>query len=266
MNQTQEIIKSVVAVGNSAGVILPREWLKGKAKVSLVEEPLNIKKDIFEILESYLEDTIGIYIIGSYARGEQTERSDVDILVITNETNKRIEDGKYNIILISKKNVEDALKNNILPILPMIKEAKPVLNSGLLEDYGKIILTQRNLRFHIETTKSALKVVYEMIKLDREWPSNSSDTIAYSLILRLRESYIVDCIIKGKRWSNKELKNKIKKITGSLRAYEGYLRVKDNKKEREELSIGEAEKLHKYILRSIKQHEKWVEKRGLKRK
>ena len=77
----QELVKQVVRVGNSAGVILPREWLNAKAKVKLVGEPLNIKKNVLEILAPYLGDVIGIYIVGSYAREEETERSDVDVLV-----------------------------------------------------------------------------------------------------------------------------------------------------------------------------------------
>ena len=53
----------------------------------------------------------------------------------------------------------------------------------------------------------------------------------------------------------------IKKISGSLKAYEGYLRVKDDGPEREELPILEAEKLYDYILKKIKEHEKWAKRK-----
>ena len=56
----QELIKPIVRVGNSAGIVLPREWLNGKAKVELIEKPIDIKRDILEILEPYLEDVVGI--------------------------------------------------------------------------------------------------------------------------------------------------------------------------------------------------------------
>ena len=259
--KTQELIKPIVRVGNSAGVILPREWLNGKVRVELVERPLDIKQDILEILEDYLEEVIGIYIVGSYARGEQTKDSDVDVLVITNKKRKIICMGKYNIIMTTKEVVEEEMKNNILPLLPMIKEARAVMNADLVKKWKETKLTKKNLRLHIELTKSALKVNRKAIDLDKEWPSNCGDAVAYSLVLRLRGIYLVDCMRKNKGWSTNGLKTLIKKITGSLKAYEGYLRVKNNGKRREELPVEEAEKLYAYDLKKIREQEKWLKER-----
>ncbi len=256
-----KLIKPIVKVGNSAGIVLPKEWYGGKAKVELIKKPLNIKRDIFEILGQYLDDIQGVYLVGSYARGEETEKSDVDVLVITNKINKRFEQGKYNIILVSQKQIENSLQNNLLPILPMLKEAKTLLNKDLILDYQKTPLTKKNLRFHIETTKSAMKMNKAAIELDKDCMSNTGDASAYSLILRLRSIYIVDCLKKNKKWSTKEFVNLTKKAAGSLNAYEGYLRVKSDKKMKEELIIEEAEKLYDYILKKIKEQEKWLVKR-----
>ena len=230
-----ELVRLIVRVGNSAGVILPREWLNGKAKIELIARPLDIKKEVFEILEDYFQDIIGIYLVGSYARNEQNDESDVDVLVITNSINKLIEKGKYSISLISKDKVESSLTNGIIPILPMIKEARPLLNSELIKVYKETSLTRKNLDWHIEGTKSILNVVRAAIDLDKDWPSNCGDSEAYSLVLRLRGIYIVDCMKKGKIWTNTELLKMIKKITGSLKAYGGYLRVKNSKSLKEEL-------------------------------
>lgn len=260
----QELIKPIVRLGNSAGVILPKMWLNGRARIELVEKPLDIKREIFEILWPYLEDIQGIYLVGSYARGEQTKNSDIDVLVITKTINKRVDKGKYNLILITKESVENSLKNNLLPILPMLKEAKPLLNSQLIKHYKSTKLTPKNLKFHIETTKSAIQVNEAAIKLDKNSSQYTGDASAYSLILRLREIYIVDCLMKGKKWSNKELILLIKKIVGSLKAYNGYLRVKNNKRTKEDLTILEAEKLQFYIIKKIKEQEKWLQKRKLK--
>ena len=73
--------------------------------------------------------------------------------------------------------------------------------------------------------------------------------------------YIVDCLMKNKKWSSKELISLIKKVSGSLEAYYGYLRVKNDKKTKENLLIEEAEKLHDYILKEINKQEKWLAKR-----
>jgi len=254
----RELIKPIVRVGNSAGVLLPKNWINGKARIELIEKPIDIKKDVLEILDPYLQNIEGIYLIGSYAREEQTKKSDVDILVITNKINKKIKKGKYEIILISKEKVESALEKNILPILPMLKEAKPLVNSSLIEKYKKTQLTKKNLKSHIELTKSALGINREFINLDEEMESNSGDSVAYSLILRLREMYIVDFLIKNKIPTKKELFNLIKKVSGSLKAYEGYLRVKNNEKDKNELPIEESIKLYDYLIKKIKEQEKWA--------
>ena len=43
-----ELIKKTIRVGNSAGVLLPKEWLNTEVKVVL--QPRNIEKDILDIL------------------------------------------------------------------------------------------------------------------------------------------------------------------------------------------------------------------------
>jgi len=222
----QELIKPIIKMGNSACVLLPKKWINGKARIELIEKPLNIKKDILEILDSYLEDILGIYLVGSYAREEETIESDIDVLVITNKINKKINNGKYEMILISKENLEKTLKKNILPLLPMLREAKPIFNSNLIKNYKNTLINKTNLKWHIETTKSALKINKEFIKLAEETNENISDGILYSLILRLREIYIIQNLKKNKITFNKDFKKFIFSITGSLKSYEAYLRGK----------------------------------------
>ena len=77
--------------------------------------------------------------------------------------------------------------------------------------------------------------------------------------MRLRGTYIIDCLIKNKIPTKEELFNLIKKISGSLKAYEGYLRVKNSEKEKNELPIEESAKLYDYILKKIHNQEKWAE-------
>ena len=257
----QELIKPVVRVGNSAGIILPKEWLNGKARVELVEKPLNIKREVLEILYSYLHDVKGVYLVGSYAREEQTSRSDVDVLVITSKIRKKIEVGKYYFILIPEEELKNELNKNALPFVPMLKEAKTIINEKLIENYVNISPTKKNLKNRIELSKSALSIDKEMIELDREWPSKCSDAVAYSLILNLRTIYIVDKLRKNREISNKELKQLIKKISGSLNAYEGYLRVKNNEKEKEALPVEEADKLHRYAIEKLEEVENWLKER-----
>ncbi len=256
-----ELIKNTIRVGNSAGVLLPKEFLNTQVKVVL--QPLNVEKDILEILlkEDILKSILGAYLIGSYARKEQTIESDVDVLVITDKINKRIERGKYEIICLSKEDVEKELKENALPILPMMVEAKTIMNEGLIKDYVNCPLTKKNLKWHIDTTKSAMRVVKEYIKLAEEIEEKVSDAASYSLILRLRTLYITNCLIKGRSWTKEEFLDLIKKISSSLIAYERYLDSKNNNSKEYKLPIDEAKKLMDYINKEIKEVEKWLKKK-----
>lgn len=251
-----ELIKNTIRVGNSAGVLLPKNWLNSRVKIIL--ETLNVERDVLDILinENLLKDILGVYIVGSYARKEETIESDVDILAITNNTDKRIRNGKYDIMLISKKEVEKQIENNALPLIPMVRESVVIINPELLYEYKKAELTKKNIKFHIETTKSAMKIIENDIEISKELnEKNTSDNIVYSLILRLRTIYLIDCIKQKRNWSKKEFLDLIKKISGSLNAYEGYIRSKNNEKLQKSLPIEEAEKIIDYINKNIEKLE-----------
>lgn len=254
-----ELIKNTIKVGNSAGVLLPKEWLGNQVRVIL--EPLNLDKEIVEILmrENILGEVLGVYVVGSYARGEQTIESDIDVLVITGSINKKIKKGKYEIICISQEEIKSQIERNILPILPMVREARAIINKELIEQYASSKLTLKNLSYHIETTKSAMKVVEKDIELSKKMNEKASDAAAYSLILRLRTLYIIECLKHEKIWSRKDFLKLVKNITGSVTSYERYLNSKNKKNEESRLPIEEAEKLMKYINKKIKEIEKWLQ-------
>jgi predicted nucleotidyltransferase len=262
-----ELIKKTIKVGNSAGVLLPKEFLNTEVKIIL--QPINIEKDVLDILskEKILEKVLGVYIVGSYARNEETIESDIDILVITDNLDSRIETGKYDLMIVSKKLVDEKMKKNIFPLLPMMLEAKPIINRSLLNDYVNTPLTKNNLEWNITTTKSAMDVVDEYIKLAEKTNEKVSDAASYSLVLRLRTIYIIDCLKNKRLWTKKEFLNLIKKISGSLKAYERYLESKNRNTKEFKLPIDEAKKLMTYNLKKIKDIEIWLkEKKEKERK
>ncbi len=256
-----QLVRKIVKVGNSAGVVLPREWLNGTARVELVRKPLNIKKDVLEILEPYLEDVVGVYLTGSYAREEETEKSDVDVLVITNKIGKTIEEGKYSIGLVPKASVERALENNAMMILPRVKEAKALINKELIEKYKKTELTRKNLKSYFDIVGSGMKVNDSFLKIAEEDKDKLGDGNAYSLILNLRTVYMIDCIIKNKMWTNKELLSLIRKLYGNLEIYEGYLRSKTDLKWKDVIEVEGARKVYEYIIKKLEEHKRWLKAR-----
>lgn len=255
-----ELIKPIIRVGNSAGVILPKEWLNGEAKVILLRKPQNIKQEILDILKEYLSSIIGLYVVGSYARGEQNEKSDVDVLGITNDIDKKIKKGKYEIILISYVNLRKEIENNALPLLPMLKEALPIINKDIIREYRDYHPNKKNLKWHVETTLSALKLAKESISLAKEGNENISDNLAYSLILRLRETYIVNCLIDKKVANKEDVIKLIKSLSGSTNIYEAYMRSKADLKSKKLVSIREAEVIYNYVNKSIKEQIEWMKR------
>lgn len=219
------IVKPIVRVGNSAGVVLPIEWYGGKAKIELIEEPININEDVLYILKDYMESILGIYLTGSYARNEQTSESDVDVLVITSDINKKISKGKYDILMISLEELKNAIKVTV-PIVPMLKEAVPILNRKLLEDSLNFRIELKNLKWHLETTRSSLKMIRSILDIEEDYVNGK---VIYPLILRLREAYIIDCLLKNHKYGKKEFLEMLKR-RGIYELYEGYELEKRGKK------------------------------------
>jgi predicted nucleotidyltransferase len=256
-----EIIKNTIRVGNSAGVLLPKEWLGSSVRV-ILEKP-DVDKEILEVLmkRKILDEVLGAYIVGSYARNEETINSDIDVLIITESLNKKIKEGKYEIICITRKEIDSQLKNNALPILPMLKEARTIINKELLKEYNSIKININTLNYHLKTTIDSMQEVKKDIEFSKKIKENVSDASAYSLILRLRTLYIIECLRKGKIWSKKEFLELIEKISGSTTAYERYLSSKNYNTKESKLKIEEAEKLREYINKKIGEIKRWLQEK-----
>lgn len=255
-----ELIKPIVKVGNSAGVLLPKAWLDGKAKIILLAKPKDIEKELIEALKSYLPNIVSLGIVGSYARREQRESSDIDVLCITNEISKRIKTGKFDILLISEKELRSNLENDVLPLLPMLQEAVPIINGSLLKKYKSTQLTQKNLKWYFETTLSALRVLKEMMDLALIGQREISSNIVYPIVLRLRGVYLVDALMKKKKATTAGFISLLKKLHAPIKAYDIYTDIKKGKRGRLSLNINDVQKLYSYIIQRIREQKKWIKR------
>jgi len=245
-----EIIKQTFRLGNSAGVLLPINWKNKKVKIQLIEK--SITEDILEILEEkdLLKNVIGIFLAGSYARGEETESSDVDILIITDSIDKQIKIRGYEIIMISKEKFEKNIKNSLY-LASLINESKTILNNDFIKNY-KIQISNILIKKSLKDIKSITKINENFIELDEQMETNTSDETIYSIILRLRELYLIECLKKENELSNKEFIGIIKRITGSVEAYNSYLRIKNDQSTKQGIETSQAKKLIDYIKSKIK--------------
>lgn len=250
-------IKKAVRAGNSSAVILPRAWLNKEVRVELIRKSQEkILAETLDILTRYIKTgkIIGIYLTGSYARGEEDENSDIDILIITKDTDKEIiKEGIYNILLVSEKLLNQKLKNDLFPIGQMLKEAVPLLNSAYLDSIN-VKVTQINVKWYLNSTEDKLKLVKKILA-GKSQKVNSR--VIYTLILRIRTIYIIKKLIKNEKYSKKEFLSLIKKISGNSEAYSHYLKIKGDLKE-EYASKPEAENLYNYLEKQLEEVKKML--------
>ena len=235
-----EIIKQAFKLGNSAGVLLPIEWREKKVSIKLIDK--SISQEIIEILDEkdLLKNTIGIFLAGSYARGEETEISDIDVLIVTNNVDKQIKIGKYEIILISKDKFEKSIIKSLY-LVSLINEANAILNESFLE-YWKNKIQSISIKKHIDDIKSMTRINEKMIEIDEELGEKILDETLYSIVLRLRELYLIECLRNAKKPTNKQFIGLIKRIA-SEESYNAYLRIKNDLKSKKVISAREARAL-----------------------
>ncbi len=247
-----EILKKTIKSGNASAVVLPKAWLNKQVRIELIDK--SPEEILYEVLDAVkliidLQEIIGIYLVGSYARQDQEDTSDIDILIISEKTNKEvIKAGNYEIMIVSLDLLAHKLRENLLPIGAMLKEAKPLLNNNFLKEI-KINITKKNIQWFLETTEDSLKIIKDSIdKIEKKKPDGKlSDAIAYSLILRLRTLYMIDCLNKGKDYKKNDFLNQIKDISGSLTAYNRYVYAKEHKENKRLLPLDEGKKLYEYL-------------------
>jgi len=246
-----EIVKNVASWGNGAGILLPKEWIGNQVKVVLIDRTLEIKREVFSILEDYLEDILGIYLVGSYARGEQDSKSDIDILAISNKTKKEIKSGKYNVSISTLESLKKTALFQPELVLPRIKEAKVILNPLLLKEFENKV-SKKSFKEFYEDSKRMLKISKEFVKLDKEDGSElKSHSVIYSLILRLRGLFFIKCLINEEKYSKKSFE---KWILADLnkeefeKCYEIYGLEKEDKASKSiKVNLETAKKLIKFL-------------------
>ena len=239
-----ELIKKPFKIGNSFAVLVPKKWENEKILIKPLKR--SIIEEIIEILneKELLHDIKGIYLIGSYARGDYDQESDVDILAITENKKGLIKEKKYEITLMPEKNFINLVSKDLY-LLTSIKEAVPLINEESLKKYKKI--KQRlNIKEILEEIGRVLKINKYMIESCIELNEKIPDGTIYSLVLRLRELYILKAILTHKEISKKEFLSYIDK-----KSYNSYLRIKRDEKNTKVIEKEKAEEL-------IKLSEKWL--------
>ena len=249
INVREQLVKPVVKSGNGGAVWVPKTWLGQEVIVILPERhQFNIKQSILQKLEPYLEQVLGVFIYGSYARQEQTPESDIDVLVVTHEARFQLKAPGMEFTIMPLEKLKRAIETQPEMYYTMVQEAQPVINSSLLEDLHKIQPDKKRFAHYVAETKAHIKSSKELLAMDKEeGVLVTSGSIVYSAVLRLRGIFIINCILNNKRFSNKHfitwLREKRINKKQFQEAYAVYRAIRDSKKSKQKLLVSFAEML-----------------------
>jgi len=243
----ETITKQTREVGTSAGVLLPRSWLNKQVVVTLFEPSKEkIAQDVFEIIFKHdlNEEVKGMYLFGSYSRGDFDFNSDIDILILTKDTNKLINHNNYEILLVSESSFSKNLPNN-LNYLSILKEMRVLFNKELIEKY-RIKKYKFNIKKSLPEMDRIFKINKDAVKMCKENNMNIPDGIVYSMVLRLRELYLIKCLFSNQIYHKKDFLE----LVGD-KVYSAYFRIKRNEKELNNLLPDE-------LISTLDLSEKWL--------
>ena len=195
------IVKKVIEIGNGAAVYVPKEYSGKEVIVVLPEGIHEIKKRILSSLIEFMPNIIGVYLYGSYARHEQTTNSDIDILIITKEKDENIKNTLEDIDLrvVPIQAIKKSIKNYPLLIMPILKESITLLNPLLLEVLRNSKIDIKKFKWNFDDVKRIIKIIEKFIEIDDK---DISPSHIYSLIMRLRVCYLIECLLKNKKFTN----------------------------------------------------------------
>ena len=124
-----EFLKKTRKVGNSSGVLLPRELLGSEVKIIVVNRPVNIKKESIRLLEKYFKNILGIYIIN---------KKPAEVLAISTNLKEKIEDEGIKISIVPFSIIKQDIKTKQV-LRDKLGNAGTILNHSLLVDLKKEI-------------------------------------------------------------------------------------------------------------------------------
>lgn len=252
IKEKEQLIRIVSQVGNGAHIFAPKEWINEKVLIVRLEQK-TIKEQILEKLYPHLDKIIAVFLYGSHARNEATESSDLDVLVISKEKIKIDKKENQDFLILTEKEIQNAIKTNPILMYSIFKEAKAVINQDYLEKLNKVKLNKNYFKGFISQTKNSIKSTREIIELDKKTGKYSSDSSIYSLILRLRGIFIINCLIENRPFFNSLFEKWLRplKINYS-KLYEVYRKVRNGKSgEDTTIPIEQEEKLIMFLEKEL---------------
>ena len=249
LNVADSVEKEVVRFGNGSIVYTPKKWIGKRVIVVLEEKPRDISDAVMEMLKPYLPNIEGVFLYGSFARGENAEGSDVDVLIISGKKFDLKGIRGFEFLVMAKEEFIARLKSEpMLFLYHIIREARPLLNEALLEEL-KGITVKPDFREFFSSTLSAFREVNGLLEAEKKENRKylEANACIYSLILRLRGMLLIKCFAKRQEFSNEGLKKLLERHgfgEETIASFmETYRAVRDDNEGRGKILLGDALRL-----------------------
>ena len=118
-----EFIRTAKKLGNSAGVLLPKQLLGSEVKIILINKPFSIKKSVLKLIEPFLDNIMGIYVLN---------KKPIEFLAVSNNLKRIIKAEKIKISLVPLSIIRKDIKNSALR--EKLEKADAIINSALLNE------------------------------------------------------------------------------------------------------------------------------------
>ena len=252
MRREEQLIRMVKLFGNGAHVFVPKEWA-GEQVVLVKPEKKNVKELIFSALGSYLESIIGVYLYGSYARAEEKQNSDIDIFVISDKRLK-IKVRGFEIHCLEQKEIEKAIRLEPVLMYSFLSEAKPLINSQLLEELK--VRYKPHLRYFMEFLRDCRRI----IRVQEDFLRSETGmyvlgaAVVYSLVLRLRGIFIIRSLLDGIPYTHVQFKVWIERELPEIdfdSMYESYRSSKNEEKIKQKIKVCDVQRLLEFLRQEV---------------
>jgi predicted nucleotidyltransferase len=146
-----------------------------------------------------LEGVLGIYAYGSWVRGEASEHSDRDLLVLVRDLScvdlVRRPPPKIDIKVVGFEEAVKLIRKDPILIVPILRECFPIYGGELLEYLRSLRFSRERLMASLWEALASVSLAEEILKATEGDEVDS--TLLYPIVLRFRQYCLVRSTLEG---------------------------------------------------------------------
>ena len=145
-----------------------------------------------------LEGIMGIYLYGSWARGEASKHSDYDLLIVVQDSSRaRLEQKPpgVDIRIMGIKEAIELMKKDPILIVPILQESIPIYGGELLDYLKSLGFSKERLLTPLREAMVSIGLAEEIIKATSGKEVDSA--LLYPIMLRFRQYCLTRSIVDG---------------------------------------------------------------------